>query len=196
MNRIAITTGLVALSALVGPVAFAASSDSFEGNVKDAWLTGRIESMYLLNEHLSPFAISTDVENGVVTLTGTVESRVDRDLAAVLAEGIDGVVEVENELTVGAPNTDADALEQSAERTGRRDFGSWVDDATTTAAVKSRLIRNASTKGLQIDVDTNEDIVTLSGRVSTEEERQLAAELARNSSDVADVRNNLVVDPE
>jgi osmotically-inducible protein OsmY len=37
--------------------------------------------------------------------------------------------------------------------------------------------------------------VTLSGRVQSDEEKSLAAEIARNSSDVEDVRNNLVVDP-
>jgi osmotically-inducible protein OsmY len=57
------------------------------------------------------------------------------------------------------------------------------------------LIGNANTKGLKIDVDTKDDVVTLSGRVQTSEEKALAAEIARNSRDVEDVRNNLVVDP-
>ena len=68
------------------------------------------------------------------------------------------------------------------------------DDATTTAAVKSRLIANTNTKCLQIDVDTRNDVVTLSGRVATGEQKELAEQIAGNTRDVDSVRNLLVVD--
>lgn len=194
MNRTLLPTGLAALAALAGSSAVAETSDAFEGNVRDAWLTGRIEAMYLLNEHLSPFSISTDVENGVVLLTGTVRSDIDRDLAGALARNLEGVSEVENELVVDAAAARPEQPEVQREGS-RRDFGTWVDDATTTAAVKSRLIGNSNTKGLQIDVDTKEDVVTLSGRVSTGAERDLAEEITLHTKDVVEVRNNLVVDP-
>jgi osmotically-inducible protein OsmY len=48
---------------------------------------------------------------------------------------------------------------------------------------------------LKIDVDTKDDVVTLTGRVSSREESQLAEEIAKNTGDVESVRNNLVVDP-
>jgi hyperosmotically inducible protein len=192
MNRRLPTIMAVTLMTFAGPAAMAQESGSFKGAMQDAWLTGRIESMYLLNPHLSPFSISTTVDNGVVLLSGTVESEVDRELAGVLAMNIDGVSEVHNEIQVDTAAAQAARASQSDER---RNFGSWVDDATTTASVKTRLIRNASTKGLKIDVDTKDDIVTLSGRVETAEEKALAQEIALNSSDVVDVRNNLVVDP-
>jgi osmotically-inducible protein OsmY len=149
--------------------------------------------MYLLNPHLSAFAIETEVEDGVVHLMGTVENDVDRDLAVALAENVEGVIEVDSDLELD-PDIRSEEPE-SEEQIARRDFGSWVDDATTTAAVKSRLIGNAHTKGLQIDVDTRGDVVTLSGSVRTSEERDLAEQIARGSSDVSDVRNNLVLDP-
>ena len=189
MNRALKLTTATAL--VVCAAASARADNSFEGDVKDAWLTGRIESMYLLNEHLSPFTINTAVANGVVTLTGTVPSEVDRDLAGALAENLEGVTEVENELVV---DLEAAEASQSDEAEERRGFGTWVDDATTTAAVKSRLVGNQSTKGLQIDVDTNDDIVTLSGRVATGEEKDLAEQIALQVNDVDEVRNNLVVD--
>jgi hyperosmotically inducible periplasmic protein len=192
MNRTLVSTGLATLVVFAGSGAIAANS--FEGGARDAWLTGRIETMYLLNEHLNPFSIETDVQDGVVVLEGTVESEIDRDLAGALAKNIEGVTKVENRLVVDASMKFEPTL--ADEESGRRNFGSWVDDATTTAAVKSRLIRNPNTKGLEIDVDTRDDVVTLSGRVSTDEERQLAEEIALDTSDVAGVSNNLVVDPE
>jgi osmotically-inducible protein OsmY len=165
-----------------------------EADFRDARLTGQIESMYMLNPHLNAYSITTDVENGIVHLNGTVSSDIDRDLAGALAKNVDGVVDVDNELQVNENVLSEDAPVDE-EQIARRDFGSWVDDTTTTAAVKSRLIGNANTKGLQIDVDTRGDIVTLSGRVQTAQERELAEQIARDSGDVADVHNNLVVDP-
>jgi osmotically-inducible protein OsmY len=52
---------------------------------------------------------------------------------------------------------------------------------------------NPNTQGMQIDVDTRGDVVTLSGEVASSEEKSLAEELTRNTGDVKDVRNQLVV---
>lgn len=192
MKRLLTITSLLAVAGLLSAPAFAGGN--FEGAAKDAWLTGKVETVFTLNRHLNPFSIDTDVENGVVHLTGAVKSDVDRDLAGLLAERVDGVVKVDNDLVVDATAGPAAAKADSTD--GKRDFGSWVDDATTTAAVKTRLIGNSNTKGLQIDVDTRNDVVTLSGRVGSDEEKQLAEEVARNVKDVTNVHNNLVVDPE
>jgi osmotically-inducible protein OsmY len=167
----------------------ATSSDTYEGSVKDAWITGKIETVYELNGNLNAFEIDTDVANGTVHLTGMVESDIDRDLAGELAEGIEGVVDVENELVIAPDAREAAEREQD----GDRSFGVWIDDATTTATVKSSLLANPNTEGLQIDVDTRGDVVTLTGEVDTAEEKALAEELTRNTGDVKDVRNQLVV---
>jgi osmotically-inducible protein OsmY len=190
MKKTLIAIALAASASLASPTALADAS-TFSGTTKDAWLTGKIESAFLLNAHLNPFAITTDVDNGIVRLSGMVENDIDRDLALEVARGVNGVVDVKNELRVDADG--AAAARQSA--AGQRDFGSWVDDATTTAVVKSKLIGNEHTKGGKIDVDTQDDVVTLSGRVSSQTESDLAEQLARNTGDVKDVRNNLVVDP-
>jgi osmotically-inducible protein OsmY len=189
-KALAIAT-LATMVSLASLGAFADSS-TFEGATKDAWLTGKLETAFVLNGHLNPFAIETDVDGGVVHLTGVVKDDIDRDLAEEIAKGIDGVIEVKNDLEVDEAGAEAAAKERAA---GNRDFGSWVDDATTTAAIKSKLLGSANTKGLKIDVDTADDVVTLSGRVGSAEESRLAEEIAENTGDVKTVRNNLVVDP-
>jgi osmotically-inducible protein OsmY len=191
MNRTLIATVLTATGSLASAAALADSS-TFVGATKDAWITGKIEAAFVLNSHLSPFAITTDVDAGVVHLQGVVRDDIDRDLAAEVARGIDGVVEVKNDLTIDADRVDAAAQQHS---TSGRDFGSWVDDATTTAVVKSKLVGNANTSGLKIDVDTKDDVVTLSGRVQSAAESDLAQQIAKNTGDVKAVRNNLVIDP-
>src|SRR5512143_415052 len=182
MKKYLAVAGLCA-SALVS---LHASAVQREGAAKDAWIDGRLESVYALNRHLSAFAIDTDVDKGVVILTGQVQSDIDRDLAGELAKGIDGVVKVNNQLTIVA---DAHATPKK----GERSFGVWIDDVTTTARVKSKLLANPNTKGMQIHVDTLSDVVTLSGDVASTEEKSLAEELARNTGDVKTVRNDLVV---
>jgi osmotically-inducible protein OsmY len=189
MNKTTITLGTLAFFAAFGALA---DSSEFEGDARDAWITGKIESAYVLNGHLNPFAINTDVTNGVVHLHGMVASDIDRDLAGEIAEGVEGVTEVNNDLVVDEAKTTA-ARDQRPD--DERDFGTWVDDATTTAVVKSKLLGNANTEGLKIDVDTNDDVVTLSGRVASDKEKQLAEEIAKNAGDVESVRNNLTVAP-
>jgi osmotically-inducible protein OsmY len=168
------------------------AADDFEGAARDAWIAGKIETVYLLNGHLNGFRIDTEVEGGVAHLSGTVKTDIDRDLAVELAKGVDGVVEVRNDLQIDA---DVEPMEsQAVSDEDQRSFGTWIDDATTTAAVKAKLVGNENVSGLQLDVDTRGDVVTLSGRVNTAEQKSLAEEIARNTGDVSEVRNNLVVD--
>jgi hyperosmotically inducible protein len=191
MNKTSLATVLAATFALASAAALADSS-KFTGAAKDAWITGKIETAFVLNAHLNPFAITTDVDGGAVHLTGMVESDIDRDLAGAVARGVEGVRAVDNDLTI-----DPEAAKKAAQSraANRRDFGTWVDDATTTARVKTRLVANSNTHGLKIDVDTRDDVVTLSGRVKTSEEKALAEQIARDTGDVKAVRNDLVVDP-
>jgi len=184
MKNYLATLALIVTSSLAGIQASGAES----GAAKDAWITAKLEATYALNRHLSAFAIHTETKNGLVHLTGNVESDIDRDLAGELAKGIEGVVDVDNDLTL-----QAQARQAKSSQSSDRSFGVWVDDATTTAMVKSKLLANPNTKGLDIDVDTRGDVVTLNGEVSSAEEKQLAEELARNTGDVKQVRNQLVV---
>jgi osmotically-inducible protein OsmY len=180
-------TGLLA-SSLVGVQAHSAER---EGAAKDAWIDGTLEAVYALNRHLSAFAINTEVSDGIVHLTGNVSNDIDRDLAGELAKNVEGVVEVDNVLVV-APDAKGTLADVPAEGTARS-FGTWIDDATTTASVKSRLLANANTQGLQIDVDTRGDQVTLTGEVASTQEKALAEELALSTGDVKSVHNQLIV---
>jgi osmotically-inducible protein OsmY len=160
----------------------------------DLWQKASLTTTYTLNRQLNPFKIDTEVENGVATLRGTVDSEVERDLAAELALGIDGIHKVNNELVV---STDASAATAGVEAaSGQRDFMQKVEDANLTAMVKSQLLWNSNTSGLKIDVDTNNGIVSLSGSVDSSAEAELAEQIARNTRDVMGVENHLKVQSE
>jgi hyperosmotically inducible protein len=74
--------------------------------------------------------------------------------------------------------------------------GETIDDATITTRVKTAMLNDPAVGGLRIDVDTYKGVVTLSGRVKTEGERQQAVSLARKIDGVAQVKDALQIIPE
>jgi hyperosmotically inducible protein len=71
-----------------------------------------------------------------------------------------------------------------------------VDDASITAAVKMKFAHDQTVKAHNIDVDTNQGVVTLTGTVTNQLEADRAVQLARTVDGVRDVRQNLVVQPQ
>jgi osmotically-inducible protein OsmY len=70
---------------------------------------------------------------------------------------------------------------------------SRTDDAALTAKVKAKLLSDDVLNGMDIDVDTQSGVVFLNGVVDTEDQKQKAIELARNTEGVRDVEDNLKV---
>lgn len=188
VKKIALATATVSALTLGTMGAHAADGD-MSRQLAEARQEGSVWTAFALNRHLSPFAIDVDIENGVATLTGEVESDVERDLAEQVALGVEGVKQVDNQLRVigeGAQrNTDQD-----------RTFSDRFNDATTTATVKSKLLWNRNTEGLDIKVNTRNGVVTLDGRAGSEAASELAERLARNTDGVRRVENNLTVSAE
>ena len=175
-------TTLSMLMALALTTTTVAANDWKDG-AKDAWIDGKAETTLLLNGNLNSFAIDTQVKNGVVTLTGEVESDVDKALAAELVEGLEGVSSVENKLMVKEGNqTTADPKAVSA-----------LKDAKIATVVKTSLLFEPETSGTSIDVDVANSVVTLSGVVDSDAEKDLAIAKAKNTKDVVDVVDKLTV---
>jgi len=76
---------------------------------------------------------------------------------------------------------------------GRETTGEYVDDATVTTRVNAQIINDSSLKSSQISVETMQDVVQLSGFVDTARAKERAGEIARNTTGVRSVRNNLIV---
>jgi osmotically-inducible protein OsmY len=179
-QRTILTTTLLSLTLCAAPV-FAAGD--WKGEAKDAWIDGKLESSYLLNSELNNFKTDTLVENGMVTLTGSVPSDAHKALAGEIASNLDGVVKVDNQLTVGretAHYSDSD-----------RNFSTRFHDMTTTVALKSRFAVNEDIDATDINVDTKDGVVTLEGEVASKTESMLAEEIASSYDYVTDVENHL-----
>ena len=71
--------------------------------------------------------------------------------------------------------------------------GQNVDDASVTAAVKSKLVADQAANLTRVDVDTNNGTVYLNGTVETPEQKVRAEQLAWQAKGVKSVVNNLQV---
>ena len=175
-------TTLAMIMTLAFSTTTAMAANDWKDGAKDAWIDGKAETTLLLNGNLNSFDINTNVKNGAVTLTGKVESDVDKALAEELVENLDGVTGVDNQLTVKASNEPMDEKK-----------GSALKDAKIATVVKTRLLFESEVSGTSIDVDAKDGVVTLKGEVESDAEKDLAVTIAKNTDDVSRVIDKLQV---
>lgn len=184
LKTLALATATAGLIGLAPFAAHAAQSDTSR-ELSEARQEGSIWTAFALNRHLNPFTIDVDVENGSAKLTGKVETDVERDLAEQIALGIDGVKEVDNQLTLDPAFEAKISTEPS--------LSQRFDDATLAATVKSKLLWNSNTEGLDIKVSAANGTVSLTGSAQSAEAKELAGRLAANTDGVREVNNLLSV---
>lgn len=98
-----------------------------------------------------------------------------REAGQDLKEGVDNAGD---SLAAGADN--------AAEATG---------DAAITAKVKTRLLADPDVAGLQIEVDTVDGKVTLTGTAGSSAQKKEAGEVTKNTEGVISVDNQITVTP-
>ena len=102
-------------------------------------------------------------------------------------------VDVKKETLERSPSFTADKYPDPNDREWGRDVRKAWNDASITAAVKTKLAGTAPSTLLKVDVDTTNGIVQLNGTVDNDKTRQRASELARQVDGVRRVVNNLKV---
>ncbi|MCA1578154.1 MAG: BON domain-containing protein [Acidobacteria bacterium] len=73
----------------------------------DGWLWVKTRFELATADDLRDSTINVDVDNNVVTLSGTVASAAQKTRAETVAKGVEGVRSVRNQLRVGADNANA-----------------------------------------------------------------------------------------
>ncbi|MDQ3170592.1 MAG: BON domain-containing protein [Acidobacteriota bacterium] len=175
-------------------------------SASDPGITTAVKSKLTTDDTVKAYQIDVDTQGGVVTLTGAVENQAAKDRAVQLARETDGVTRVEDRLTVNpAATADSRAREAGSDAAGATSgaadragdaaagVGAAVTDASVTAAVKTRLLADPDVAGLRIDVDTTDKVVTLTGTVATAAQKTEAESIARDTTGVTRVVNNLRV---
>lgn len=181
------STALAAGTTAPKPMDTPSKTASVSDQIGDARREAQIWTTYATNPHLHAFDLKVEVKGNKATLQGKVQSGAAKDLAEQIALGVDGIKQVDNRLVIDAN------YEPPARAAGERSFGDVVQDATITASVKSKLLWDSHTDGLDIHVDTNNGQVTLTGNVASATEKDLAGRIAKNTNDVVSVTNQLNV---
>jgi osmotically-inducible protein OsmY len=78
---------------------------------------------------------------------------------------------------------------------GQETTGAYIDDATITTQIKSRMLENPSVAGTSISVETLNGTVLLSGFAKNATEKSTAEKIARDVNGVKSVRNEILVRP-
>ncbi|MCC2636444.1 MAG: hypothetical protein K0Q68_163 [Moraxellaceae bacterium] len=140
----------------------------------DSVIVAEIKSRIAGDPRMESTDIRVDSVNGTVVLTGSTSSDEARQAAEEIALQVEGVTRVENRLSSpSTANPIQERGEETLERTGRIASDSWI-----TTKVRSSLLADPITKGMNIGVKTMEGVVSLSGQVDTQAEYDRALQLA------------------
>jgi hyperosmotically inducible protein len=146
--------------------------------VDDSVTTGRVKAALIADPVTKAHQIDVETFKGTVQLNGFVDTAASKERAAQVAKSTKGVTAVHNNLTV---------------KTTGREASDVVDDSAITAKVKAALAGDPRTKAHQVNVETREGKVQLSGFVDSSEAKSTAEELARAVDNVKSVDNELDV---
>jgi hyperosmotically inducible protein len=147
----------------------------------DAWLTTKVKTMLLFHRNVSAMT-EVDTKDGIVTLRGEAASQAQKDLTTEYAKDVEGVKDVNNEMTVT----------KTSKKT--RTVGEKIDDASITAQVKMTLLYHRSTSALKTSVTTKKGVVTLSGKAKNAAEKDLATKFANDVNGVKSVKNLMTIE--
>jgi hyperosmotically inducible periplasmic protein len=162
-----------------------ASDRSFGEVIDDANITAAVKSKLLWSKHADGLKADVDTRSGKVTLLGSADTGAAKELAGRLATNTRGVIAVDNKLMVkGEKPAVAGAVKDAA-----HDAKNDVADGWITTKVKSTYAYSSNVDGSDITVSTKSGIVTLSGKVGSGAERELAIELAQNVRGVVSVQS-------
>lgn len=78
------------------------AADTIARDAADAAITAKVNAALAADTQLSALAIDVDTSNGQVELKGTAPTAAAKDRATTLAAAVEGVVKVDNRLTVEA----------------------------------------------------------------------------------------------
>jgi osmotically-inducible protein OsmY len=139
----------------------------------------RIESAaaksYTFKTYLKDDSIKVDSNDGVVTLTGTVADASHKSLAENTVSSLPGVKSVNDQLMISG--------DQPAEHS----------DAWITTKVKTALLFHRNVSATGTTVYTKDGVVTLQGEASSQAQKELTGEYAKDIDNVKSVNNEMTI---
>jgi len=141
---------------------------------KDSRIESSAKKSHVFMTYLQADDITIQSKDGAVTLTGTVSEESHKSLAQETVAGLPGVKSVDNRLEVkGTPpakNSDA-----------------WI-----STKVKTMFLFHRSVSAMT-EVNTTDGIVTLQGKATSQAQKDLTTEYAKDVEGVKDVKNEMTI---
>ena len=118
--------------------------------------------------------VKATAENGVVTLTGTVQDNANKSLAEDTVNQIPDVTRVDDQIVVNSSNAEH-------------------SDGWIAFKIHSALLFKANVSASNTTVTVNDGVVTLTGTAESEAQKELTAQIVKDIEGVKSVTNNLTV---
>lgn len=163
------------ISLMVVAVALLALDVPVHASKMDDRIVSTARRSYVFKTYLRDDDIKIQSMGGVVTLTGTVSEESHKSLAQETLAGLPGVESVDNRLEVKG--------ERPAESS----------DAWLRMKVKTILFLHHSLSDSKTEVNVNDGIVTLQGEATSQAQKELTTEYAKDVEGVKDVKNEMTV---
>jgi hyperosmotically inducible protein len=158
----------------------------------DAGITTSVKSQLVADDAVKASQIDVDTRDRVVTLTGEVRTQEEERKAVEIARNTNGVRDVVDQVSVVA-EPDAARTTGVGGTPVEPAAGPLTNDVSITAAVKAKLLADPDTSGLRIDVDTKDQIVTLTGNVESQAEKKEALQITQSIEGVKSVTDRMTV---
>lgn len=145
-----------------------------KNRVTDQYITDAVEDEFLFDRGVPLNEVLVSTTDGVVELAGTVNDLLAKDRAERIAETVKGVRSVVNRIEV-------DPFWERADWQIERD-------------AEEALLHDTATDSWEIQVEVENNVATLEGRVDSWQEKQLAAKVVKGVKGVKGIDNDITVE--
>lgn len=138
-------------------------------DITDTAITAGVKAKLAVSRDLDSSDITVATANGKVTLTGSVNDTAARSAAETATRSVAGVSGVNNRLSVSSPSVASAAKNTGEAIVATGDAAAQaVSDTWITTKIKSVLLADSEAKGMKVNVDTKDGVVTLEGELATQ----------------------------
>jgi hyperosmotically inducible periplasmic protein len=165
---------MYSVTLMVAAVVLLVTGLPVHASTMDDLIQASAEKSYVFKTYLKDDDIKIQSKDGVVSLTGTVSEESHKSLAQETVAGLPGVERGDNRLEV------------------KGDYPAEKSDAWLSAKVKTTLLFHQNVSAMT-EVSTKNGIVTLKGDATSQAQKDLTTEYARDVEGVKDVWNDMRV---
>jgi hyperosmotically inducible periplasmic protein len=174
-------TGKFTIAFSVALLATSVTSLAADNSARDERVTEQVKNALGSDDTIDARSIEVQTRDGVVQLSGFVNSEEERSAALLRARAAPGVQEVRNDLSI---------------REDDRPAGRPLADTVIAARVRNSLSEAELGKDSDVSVEVSEGVVQFSGFVTRPEQKARAGDLASAVEGVRDVENQIALTDE